>query len=319
MADIGGGALHLMDLGREAARAKVFKPRSRFGPVVVNAARAIGRFGRDAIAETRRPFDMAGPEIKVRPFDPGSVSTGAIASKALLSFMAGNRARANFRSEQAAKQAKAEQDAQIAASTISRNAAQAGYYDRGRTDEAGLTPYQRGSLGLRRELFEWSKEHPAGGGRDPLTAAFLGLAVGGLRGEAGAQEADLEAQDEARLAELRLRVTGRGQGAIEAARELGITNDELAWASRQRDEKNGDQRGVALGAVADRAIARLRPSLKARRRGSAQSAGAAAVRAMIGRKVPGMPTVGTTPEADGTPDWIRAFLDEAGAAEQDEE
>lgn len=310
MADIGGGALHLMDLGREAARAKVFKPRSRFGPVVVNAARAIGRFGRDAIAETRRPFDMAGPEIKVRPFDPGSVSTGAIASKALLSFMAGNRARANFRSEQAAKQAKAEQDAQIAASTISRNAAQAGYYDRGRTGEGEPTAYQSESLDLRRKRLEWEMSRPRDP-RDPLTSAVLGLVLGGLRGEAGAGEAELEASDEQHLADLRARALSPTPD-YKAVQELGIPPDMWRLARTQADAVT---RSGYTQDLVDKAIARSRVSLKAKRRATSQSAGSAAVRAMLSQKVKGMPSVG----GGGVSPWFDDALEAARAAQSDEE
>ena len=89
--------------------AVVGKPARRRGGVPMNVARMMSEAARAAARSAGEPANDVGPEIKVRPFDPGSVSVGAVGAKALLSYMAGVRGRANYRAERDRLAAKGEQ------------------------------------------------------------------------------------------------------------------------------------------------------------------------------------------------------------------
>lgn len=272
-----------ISVGPKQFRSGLMGTRSRWGSVPVNAARAVvrsaARFGDSAFDAVSQP----GPEIRVRPFDPGSTSVGAMAAKSLLAYMGGIRAKANFDAEQRRLSDKAARENAIASSTIAANMARAAASDRSNT--GAMTPYQERTLGLRERALRLAEERGRGGSGRPPTA-LLGYGLAGIRAQEGAASA-FTPEDDAKIEGLRRAALSYAPGASvtqaqrgvmhPAVQELGITPAEITWANRSED------RVGAWTGIVNEAAKRYRERLLATKGGRAKTSGAAAARALLSR------------------------------------
>ena len=269
--------------------AAVGKPARRRGGVPMNVARALVDSARLAARSAGEPVNEPGPEIRVRPFDPGSVSAGAVGAKALLSFMAGVRGRANYRAERDRLAAKEQRDADLAESQMLANAARAASYDRQNT--GGMSAYEQDMMNWRRD-----PKNPANRPRQSaggaMGTAMLSLMERALQNEAEA--AGLWGQaDEDELTRLRTDALSGSQRAGDALRQIGVTLNDWKWANAQKDRAGGRM------TVVDAALARYRAAKAAEKKRAGLTGGSALVRSMLSSLGRGYPSAPASPSAGG--------------------
>lgn len=247
--------------------------------IIADTARALARLGRSGTRAFEAgyravtdPYAQPGPEIKIAPFDPGTVSAGAVTAKFLGRLMAGARLESNRRNMLAeAERKRALQDA-----LLHQAQARAGYYERGNQPKADevVSPVDQSLIDLRGAQTNWWKNRPHTQPRQPggSPAAQVNAAQKSL--DALEAEAKFEAEDVAARNHAPI-ITALKAAALagdeESATTLGV--DPVVMANYKQKKIRGDSDTVEwlttfVNKAADTYAIKLREDALARARSS---------------------------------------------------